>query len=152
MSTACCSSVLDCKLHRRDHRPASVVRYRQSCGRKKSDQVRVCTGEEYADIVKAVPGDLPLHGLHQFGIPSYRLLAVRDDLPRRRQQLKVIVCSLPNSPTTAKFLRNGNDRLIAVDRLRENNTGTKASKFKWDQFKETYRDPKTYMYVDCHHH
>jgi hypothetical protein len=34
---------------------------------------------------------------------------------------------LPNSPATAKFLRHGNDRLIAVERLRENNTGTKVS-------------------------
>jgi MFS family permease len=33
---------------------------------------------------------------------------------------------LPNSPTTAKFLRNGNDRLIALERIRENNTGTKV--------------------------
>jgi MFS family permease len=33
---------------------------------------------------------------------------------------------LPNSPITAKFLRNGNDRLIALERLRENNTGTKV--------------------------
>ena len=54
---------------------------------------------------------------------------------------------LPNSPTTAKFLSRGNDRLIAIDRLRENNTGTKSSKFKWDQFWETYRDPKTYMWA-----
>ncbi|KAL7424634.1 hypothetical protein Q5752_000318 [Cryptotrichosporon argae] len=54
---------------------------------------------------------------------------------------------LPNSPTTANFLRRGNDRLIAVDRLKENNTGTKASVFKWDQFWETYRDPKTYMWA-----
>jgi hypothetical protein len=35
---------------------------------------------------------------------------------------------LPNSPTTAKFLRHGNDRLIALERVRENNTGTKVSK------------------------
>jgi len=54
---------------------------------------------------------------------------------------------LPNSPTTAKFLRHGQDRLIAIDRLKENNTGTKASVFKWDQFWETYRDPKTYMWA-----
>lgn len=55
----------------------------------------------------------------------------------------VVYWLLPNSPTTAKFLRNGNDRLIAIDRLRENNTGTKTSTFKWDQFWETLRDPKT---------
>jgi hypothetical protein len=54
---------------------------------------------------------------------------------------------MPNSPTTAKFLKNGDDRLIAIDRLKENNTGTKSSKFKWDQFWETYRDPKTYMWA-----
>lgn len=34
---------------------------------------------------------------------------------------------LPNSPTTAKFLNRGNDRLVALERLRENNTGTKVS-------------------------
>ncbi len=54
---------------------------------------------------------------------------------------------MPNSPTTAKFLKNGDDRLIAIDRLRENNTGTKTSKFKWSQVKETYMDPKTYMWA-----
>lgn len=51
---------------------------------------------------------------------------------------------LPNSPLTARFLNKGNDRLIAIDRLKENNTGTKASKFKWNQFKETITDIKTY--------
>ncbi|OCF33949.1 allantoate transporter [Kwoniella heveanensis CBS 569] len=54
---------------------------------------------------------------------------------------------LPNSPTSAKFLRHGNDRLIAIDRLKENNTGTKSSKFKWNQVWETYKDPKTYMWA-----
>lgn len=33
---------------------------------------------------------------------------------------------LPNSPTTARFLRHGDDRLIAIERMRENNTGTKV--------------------------
>ncbi|OCF71540.1 allantoate transporter [Kwoniella mangroviensis CBS 8886] len=54
---------------------------------------------------------------------------------------------LPNSPTNAKFLRKGDDRLIALDRLRENNTGTKSSTWKWSQVWETYRDPKTYMWA-----
>ena len=49
---------------------------------------------------------------------------------------------MPNSPTTAKFLRNGDDRIIALDRLKENNTGTKSSTFKWSQVWETYRDIK----------
>ncbi|KAK8869495.1 hypothetical protein IAR55_000060 [Kwoniella newhampshirensis] len=54
---------------------------------------------------------------------------------------------LPNSPTTAKFLNKGNDRLIALERLRENNTGTKSSKWKWNQVREVYTDPKTYMWA-----
>ena len=54
---------------------------------------------------------------------------------------------LPNSPTTARFLKRGNDRLIAIDRLRENNTGTKASKFKRSQMWETFRDPKTWIWA-----
>lgn len=54
---------------------------------------------------------------------------------------------MPNSPTTAKFLRNGDDRLIALERLRENNTGTKSNQWKWNQVWETWRDPKTYMWA-----
>lgn len=54
---------------------------------------------------------------------------------------------MPNSPTTAKFLRKGDDRIIALERLRENNTGTKSSEWKWSQVRETYRDPKTYMWA-----
>ncbi|RSH92558.1 hypothetical protein EHS25_008003 [Saitozyma podzolica] len=54
---------------------------------------------------------------------------------------------LPNSPTTAKFLRKGNDRLIALERLRENNTGTKSSKIKWSQVWETFKDLKTWMWA-----
>jgi MFS family permease len=37
----------------------------------------------------------------------------------------IVWALLPNSPTTARFLKHGNDRLIAIDRLRANNTGTK---------------------------
>ena len=38
-----------------------------------------------------------------------------------------ILWLLPNTPTDAKFLRHGNDRLIALDRMKENNTGTRVS-------------------------
>ncbi|WWC60757.1 uncharacterized protein I303_103333 [Kwoniella dejecticola CBS 10117] len=54
---------------------------------------------------------------------------------------------LPNSPTTAKFLRKGDDRLVALDRLKENNTGGKSGEWKWNQVKETYTDPRTYMWA-----
>ncbi|EAL19997.1 hypothetical protein CNBF3240 [Cryptococcus deneoformans B-3501A] len=54
---------------------------------------------------------------------------------------------LPNSPTTARFLRHGEDRYIALERLRQNQMGTKSSTWKWNQVRETYRDPKTYMWA-----
>lgn len=54
---------------------------------------------------------------------------------------------LPNSPTSAKFLRKGDDRLIALERVRENNTGTKSSTWKWSQVKETVTDVKTYLWA-----
>lgn len=61
----------------------------------------------------------------------------------------LVAWMMPNSPATAKFLRgnNGRDRLIAIDRLRENNTGTKSSKFKWSQAKDAWKDPKTWMWT-----
>ncbi|WVQ65513.1 uncharacterized protein L199_003689 [Kwoniella botswanensis] len=59
----------------------------------------------------------------------------------------IIFFMLPNSPTTARFLRKNNDRVIAIDRLKENQTGTKSSKWKWNQVRETYKDPKTYIWA-----
>jgi hypothetical protein len=56
---------------------------------------------------------------------------------------------LPNSPITAKFLRGGQDRLVAVERLRENNTGTKSSTFKAYQVRETFKDPKSERLLVC---
>lgn len=50
---------------------------------------------------------------------------------------------LPNSPETAKFLSKGNDRYIAIERLRANNTGTRSNKWKWSQCRECFMDPKT---------
>jgi hypothetical protein len=49
----------------------------------------------------------------------------------------IVYYLLPNSPATAKFLDRGQDRLIALERLRENNTGTKVKKFNWAQCEST---------------
>ncbi len=67
--------------------------------------------------------------------------------------IPIVAWMMPNSPTTARFLRKGDDRLIALDRIRDNNTGefdlwleltagTKSSKWKWGQVRETFCDPK----------
>lgn len=52
---------------------------------------------------------------------------------------------LPDSPATAKFLE-GPDRVIAIERLRDNNMGTETKVWKWYQFWETFRDPKSYLW------
>ena len=52
---------------------------------------------------------------------------------------------LPDSPTNARFLK-GNDRVLAIERLRDNNMGVEAKIWKWSQFWETFRDLKTYLW------
>lgn len=52
---------------------------------------------------------------------------------------------LPDSPSTAKFLK-GRDRVLAIERLRDNNMGTETKVWKWEQFWETFRDPKSYLW------
>ncbi|KAI5449361.1 hypothetical protein NCC49_004766 [Naganishia albida] len=65
----------------------------------------------------------------------------------------LIAWLLPNHPATAKFLRHGNDRAIAIERLRENNTGTKNSTWKWHQVRECLLELKTWgwaaMFLCC---
>ena len=40
----------------------------------------------------------------------------------------------------------GDDRIKAIERLRDNNMGTEAKEWKWDQFWETFMDPKSYLW------
>lgn len=61
--------------------------------------------------------------------------------------IPIVAWLLPNSPVTARFLRHGDDRLIALDRIRENNMGTKSNVWKWSQVREVVRDPKTYIWA-----
>lgn len=52
----------------------------------------------------------------------------------------------PDSPLTAKFLTE-EERLIAIERIRLNQTGVSASAWKWDQAWETVLDPKTWLWT-----
>ncbi|WWD16913.1 hypothetical protein CI109_101345 [Kwoniella shandongensis] len=52
---------------------------------------------------------------------------------------------LPNDIATARFL-TPREKGIAVERLRDNNTGSKTSKWKWDQVREAFTDPKTWCW------
>lgn len=51
---------------------------------------------------------------------------------------------LPDLPSTAKFLSE-RQRAIAVERLAENRQSVKNHQFKWYQFWQAARDPKTWL-------
>lgn len=58
---------------------------------------------------------------------------------------------MPDSPLTAKFL-DERERMIAVERLRQNRTGIANSEYKKDQMIEAFRDPKVwygFFYAVC---
>lgn len=53
---------------------------------------------------------------------------------------------MPDNQINAKFL-NEREKRIAVERIRGNFQGIGSRKWKWDQFFEAFRDPRTYLYV-----
>ncbi|WWC98037.1 hypothetical protein V866_004926 [Kwoniella sp. B9012] len=55
----------------------------------------------------------------------------------------IILLFLPDSPASARFL-NKDQKVVAIKRVAENRTGTKNTKFKWEQVGEAFKDPKTY--------
>ncbi|CRG85298.1 putative transporter C417,10 [Talaromyces islandicus] len=57
----------------------------------------------------------------------------------------VILIFMPDSPLDTKFLK-GEDKLVAVERLRLNQQGIKNDIWKWDHVKEAVFDPKTWLW------
>jgi MFS family permease len=57
----------------------------------------------------------------------------------------VLIVVLPDSPVTARVLSK-RERRIAIERLRENQTGVENKTFKVDQAVDTLKDPKTYFF------
>ncbi|RDW65147.1 hypothetical protein BP5796_09839 [Coleophoma crateriformis] len=56
----------------------------------------------------------------------------------------VIYFVLPDTPASASFLTE-RQKMIAVERLRQNRTGVKTTKFKWSQAWEALRDPQVIL-------
>ncbi|KAL2872871.1 hypothetical protein SGCOL_011991 [Colletotrichum sp. CLE4] len=52
---------------------------------------------------------------------------------------------MPDSPVEAKFL-NDHDKLIAIERLRMNQQGVMSREWRWDHFKESIGDIKTWCW------
>ncbi|KAE9401205.1 MFS general substrate transporter [Gymnopus androsaceus JB14] len=90
------------------------------------------------------------------GLLGYGIGQIKGSLPSWKYEFLIVgaLCAtwgivlffiLPDSPATAStFTRE--DRLLAVARLRENQTGVDNKQFKWDQFRETFVDPKTWLF------
>lgn len=52
----------------------------------------------------------------------------------------------PDSPTKAKFL-SGEERVIAIKRIKTNQSGVETKSWKWYQFREALMDPKAYIFM-----
>lgn len=52
---------------------------------------------------------------------------------------------LPDSPLTARFLTE-QERVLAIERIRSNNSGIGTKKYKWYQVREALLDPLTWLY------
>ena len=76
---------------------------------------------------------------------SSRATSASVPCPERRYLLFTQFIFLPDSPVTAKGL-NHHEKRIAVERLRDNQTGIENKHLKWYQVRETFTDPKTYLF------
>lgn len=56
------------------------------------------------------------------------------------------LCYLPDNQSNAKFL-NEREKLVAIERIRDNFQGIGNKAWKWYQFRKAFRDPRTYLYV-----
>ncbi|GKT57962.1 allantoate permease [Colletotrichum tofieldiae] len=55
-----------------------------------------------------------------------------------------VILVLPDNPMSARFLSQ-EEKIWAIERLRENQTGVENKHFKWPQFIECFTDPQTYL-------
>lgn len=95
-------------------------------------------------------------GIALGGLLGYAIGHIRGALPSWKYEFIIIgaLCSgwgivlmifLPDSPVSAHMLSK-RERRIAIERLRENQTGVENKTFKMDQVVETLKDPKTYLF------
>lgn len=56
-----------------------------------------------------------------------------------------VVIFLPDNPMTSRLSHE--EKIWAIERLRENKTGIENKRFKMDQFLEVFKDPQTYLII-----
>lgn len=92
-------------------------------------------------------GSLLTYGLghiHTTKLHSYQIIFLFCGLLTACFSL-VVFLFLPDSPMQARFLE-GNDKLIAIERLRMNQQGISSREWKWEHVKEAFLDPKTWCW------
>jgi len=57
----------------------------------------------------------------------------------------IVFLFLPDSPMQARFLK-GDDKLLAIERLRMNNMGVASRQWKWEHVREVLVDSKTWVW------
>jgi hypothetical protein len=57
----------------------------------------------------------------------------------------IVFLFMPDSPMEGKFL-DEREKVIAVERLRANQMGIISREWRWDHVRETFLDPKTYLW------
>ena len=57
----------------------------------------------------------------------------------------VVFLVLPDSPMKARFLK-GDDKLLAIERLRMNQMGISSGVWRWDHVREVFLDLKTWLW------
>ncbi|KAJ9487572.1 hypothetical protein VN97_g5739 [Penicillium thymicola] len=86
-----------------------------------------------------------LAGVHGTSIAVWKILFLVFGLPTVVTGI-LYLWYMPDNQVQARFL-NHREKLIAIDRIRGNFQGIGNQTWKWPQFFEAFRDPRTYLYV-----
>jgi MFS family permease len=119
-----------------------------SCWYKQSEQARrmgfwlSCNG-----VAQIVIGPIAygLSGVQGTSIAVWKILFLVLGLPTVITGV-LYFWYMPDNQIQARFL-NHREKLIAIDRIRGNFQGIGNQKWKWSQFLEAFRDPRTYLYA-----
>lgn len=86
-----------------------------------------------------------LSGVKNAAIPSWEILFLVLGLITVLTGV-IYLWYMPDNQTNAKFLSH-REKLVAIERIRANFQGIGNRIWKWSQFCEAFRDPRTYLYV-----
>ncbi|KAE8158898.1 major facilitator superfamily domain-containing protein [Aspergillus tamarii] len=119
-----------------------------SCWYKQEEQAKrmgfwlACNGAAQILIAAIAYG---LSGVREASIAVWKILFLVLGLPTVLTGL-LYFWLMPDNQIQANFLSQ-REKLIAVDRIRGNFQGIGSRTWKWAQFFEAFRDPRTYLYV-----